>query len=376
MEISQRYQITKKVTLVGALVNAFLASAQVVFGLIGQSQALLADGIHTLSDLSSDFVVLYASSRSSIAADENHPYGHGRIETLASLLLGLILVGVGISLGIRGINSIFTPDRPDPEVITIFFAGLAIVSKEALYRYTMKAARQVHSTLLESNAMHHRSDALSSIVVVIGIASQLAGIPHMDAAAAVIVGLMIALMGYKLTRKSLDELIDSSLDMTLVENIQQLIKADNNVKAIHSLRSRSLGGLGHVDAELRVEPRLTVSEAHYIAFSLEEKIRSEFPSIVDVSIHVDPLTETSHEEVTDLPARDELIAILREHWQGMPISDHISQINLHYLNRKIDADFVLPLALNTQENQAQIAQLIESAQSIKCIGLASIYFHQ
>ncbi len=147
MDLEKRHRITRKVTLVGVFVNAGLSLAQITCGMIGQSQALLADGIHTLADLSSDFVVLFAASKASLAADEDHPYGHGRIETLASLLLGVLLIGVGLSLGIRGWFSIFVADKPDPELITVFFASLAIVSKEFLYRYTIKAARLLHSSL-------------------------------------------------------------------------------------------------------------------------------------------------------------------------------------------------------------------------------------
>ncbi len=376
MEIDHRHRVTKKVTLVGALVNAILALAQIVSGLIGQSQALLADGIHTLSDLSSDFIVLYATKQSSREADDDHPYGHGRIETIASLLLGVILISVGVSLGIRGSFSIFSTDRPDPEIITLLFAGLAIASKEWLYRYTIKAAKSIHSTLLESNAMHHRSDALSSIVVVVGIGSQLAGIPHMDAAAAVLVALMIMSMGYRLGRKSLNELIDSSLDASLVGEIRALISTDKSIKAIHSLRTRSMGGLGYVDAELRVNPRLTVSEAHHIAFLLEQRIKDEFPSIIDVSIHIDPFNESGHEHVSELPNREELMAELQDHWSAISSHSQISQINLHYLKHKIDIDIVLPLALHCDTHDEQITQLIEQAREINCIGQVRVYYRR
>ena len=197
MEAKQRQRVTQRVTLVGALVNCLLAALQIIFGLLGKSQALLADGLHTLSDLSTDFIVLYASGRASKEADEAHPYGHGRIETLASLLLGAILAAVGIGIGIRGIENIFDPQHINPKPITILFAFIAIVAKESLYHYTLRAARLTHSTLLESNAWHHRSDALSSIVVVVGITAQVLGVPHMDALAAIIVGAMILLMGFR-----------------------------------------------------------------------------------------------------------------------------------------------------------------------------------
>jgi len=225
MESAERHRITQRVTLTGAAVNCVLASLQIVFGLLGKSQALLADGIHTLSDLSTDFIVLYASKRSSKAADTDHPYGHGRIETLASMLLGAILGMVGIGIGIRGVETIFNPQAFNPEAITIVFAGIAIVAKEGLYRYTLRAARATHSSLLESNAWHHRSDALSSIVVVIGISAQVMGVPYMDAVAAIIVACMISWMGLRLGRKALDELIDTGLDLDLIEQVRGAMQA-------------------------------------------------------------------------------------------------------------------------------------------------------
>ena len=376
MDLEQRHRITRKVTLVGAFTNTALSLAQIICGLIGQSQALLADGIHTLADLSSDFVVLFAASKASLAADEDHPYGHGRIETLASLLLGVLLIGVGLSLGIRGWFSIFVADKPDPELITVFFAGLAIVSKEFLYRYTIKAARQLHSSLLEANAMHHRSDVFSSIVVVVGISAQLMGIPHMDALASIIVGILIAIMGYRLSRNSLDELIDSSLDQNLVQDIKSIISSHDEVKAIHSLRTRSMGGLGYVDAEILVNPRLTVSEAHHIAFSLEEQIKLDFPRVIDISIHIDPMTEGEHEAVNHLPSRHELLEKLQIAWESLPVHHEIEQINLHYLDQLIEIDIVLPLAFSHESHRVEIDRFVASTSELANIGRVSIYFRQ
>ncbi|MCP4430743.1 MAG: cation transporter [Gammaproteobacteria bacterium] len=376
MELEERHQVTLKVTLVGALVNAGLSALQIIFGIFGQSQALLADGLHTLSDLSSDFIVLLASKLSSRAADDEHPYGHGRIETLASLLLGLILISVGISLAVRGSSSIFETEKPDPKIITVFFAVLAILCKEFLYRYTIRAARSNHSTLLESNALHHRSDALSSIVVVIGISSQLAGIPHMDAAAAIIVGLMIISMGVNLCRRSLNELIDSSLNPQQVELITEILENSGDIRAIHSLRTRSMGGLGYVDAELRVNPRLTVSEAHHIAYSLGEKIKSKASGIVDVSIHIDPMTETKHEELNHLPSRSELMTMLQSSWQEVTLGNHILQINLHYLEDGVELDIVLPAEFHDQNYNQETELLVQKATCLTEISQVNIYYKQ
>ncbi|MCP4331668.1 MAG: cation transporter, partial [Gammaproteobacteria bacterium] len=304
MEIEQRQKITQRVTLTGAAVNCVLAILQISFGLLGKSQALLADGFHTLSDLSTDFIVLYASRRAAKAADDDHPYGHGRIETLASLMLGAILLMVGVGIGIRGFESMLNPQNVDPQAITIVFAFLAIVAKEGLYRYTLRAARAMHSSMLEANAWHHRSDALSSVVVVVGISTQLLGVPYMDALAAMIVAVMISIMGFRLGRKALHELIDTGLDTNLVEEVRVAMLNHASVVGIHNLRTRSMGGLGYIDAHIEVDSNLTVSEAHYIAHRIEHLVKKQFPKSIDVQIHIDPLDDTIKESVlAKLPER-------------------------------------------------------------------------
>jgi cation diffusion facilitator family transporter len=376
MKDKQRHQVTKKVTLVGALVNGLLAFLQISSGLLGNSQALLADGIHTLSDLGSDFIVLLAASQSAKAADKEHPYGHGRIETLASVLLGLILIGVGVGVGFRGFNSIISSNQIAPEPFTLAFAIIAILSKEGLYRYTLKASKRIHSTLLEANAWHHRSDALSSIIVLCGIAAQMIGVPYMDSLAAAIVALMISFMGYKLARKALEELIDTSLKSELVSNIKETIEKKDSVKDVHSLRTRSMGGQGYIDAEIRVNPRLTVSEAHHIAFSLEQQIKTEFPQIIDVGIHVDPLTEFGHHWVSDLPSREEILDRLNRQWSSINCSDKIQEIRLHYLNRQVEIDLVLPVKLASSRFQSQIDELVEQASKVDFVGQVNVYFER
>lgn len=374
MEADKRYRDTQRVTLVGALTNAVLASLQIVFGIVGKSQALLADGLHTLADLSTDFIVLYASRRASKAADEDHPYGHGRIETLASMLLGGLLALVGIGIGWRGFEAVIDPQQSNPEAITVVFALLAIVAKESLYHYTIRAAREIHSSLLEANAWHHRSDAMSSIVVVVGISAQLGGIPYMDAAAAIIVAVMIFVMGLRLSRKALYELVDTALDATLVEQIQQTMTSNPSVEAVHSLRTRSMGGLGYVDAEILVNPRLTVSEAHFVAFQLEQLIKQQYSQIIDVQIHVDPLSESGHETVIELPARERVEKDLALAWAKDDDSIDVSRINLHYLHRGIELDLVLANRFNQHEYAQQIERLIEQAADIEYIGKVNLYF--
>jgi len=374
MDVDRRYHITRKVTLTGAVVNCALASLQIIFGILGNSQALLADGIHTLSDLATDFIVLFASQRAAKAADEDHPYGHGRIETLASVILGGILGLVGIGIGLRGLDTVFAPPQANPQAITILFALLAIVAKESLYHYTIRAARICHSSLLESNAWHHRSDALSSIVVVAGISTQLLGIPYMDALAAIVVGMMILAMGFRLSRKALYELIDTGLDADLIRRIKLSMETSECIEALHRLRSRSMGGLGYIDAEILVDPRLTVSEAHYIAYQLEQSIKREFPQIIDVQIHVDPLSESGHDSVIDLPGRGQVEKDLELAWQALAHRHQIAQIKLHYLNRAIEIDLVFPLRSSNQEHHVEVGQLKALAQQIGYVGRVNIYY--
>jgi len=370
-----RSRVTQRVTLVGAAVNCLLALLQIVFGLLGKSQALFADGLHTLADLSTDFIVLYASRRASKKADKGHPYGHGRIETLASMLLGAVLFMVGVGIGLRGLESITSPSGTNPEWITVVFAGLAIVAKESLYRYTLKAARKHHSSLLESNAWHHRSDALSSIVVVAGITTQLLGVPYMDAVAAIVVGAMIMVMGYRLSRKALNELIDSGLEFELVDEVREAMLADSSVVGIHNLRSRSMGGQGYIDAHIEVDSDLTVSEAHYIAHKIAHRIKSQYPRIVDVQIHIDPLDDAIKESVlARLPERSTIESDLHNAWHDIEQSAAISQIKLHYLDRLIEIDLVLPAALCGSQHQATIEALRASASGLDYIGKVNIYF--
>jgi cation diffusion facilitator family transporter len=371
----QRHRTTQRVTLVGAAINCGLAALQITFGLLGKSQALLADGMHTLSDLSTDFIVLYASKRASKEADEEHPYGHGRIETLASMLLGAILAAVGIGIGVRGVESILDPRLIDPEPITILFAALAIVAKEGLYRYTLRAARTVHSTLLESNAWHHRSDALSSIVVLIGITAQVLGVPHMDALAAIIVGAMILWMGVRLGRMALSELIDTGLDLGLVEDLRSAMLADSSVVGIHNLRTRSMGGQGYIDAHIEVDSDLTVSEAHYIAHKIEHRLKKQFPKIIDVHIHIDPLDDAIKDSVlARLPERSVIEADLQQAWSGIEASGQIDQIKLHYLDKLIEIDLVLPASMCNHEQRGAVDSLQQSASNLDYVGKVNIYY--
>ncbi|MHB1240041.1 MAG: cation diffusion facilitator family transporter, partial [Gammaproteobacteria bacterium] len=246
-----RYQASRRVTVVGAMVNVVLSVVKVVFGLQGHSQALVADGIHSLSDLVSDAMVLVAVRHGSRDADEDHPYGHGRIETVITVALGVFLILVGAGIMYDAGYRLFAPrDLLRPDVLTLVIAALSIVSKEALYHYTARAARRFRSNVLRANAWHHRSDAISSVVVAVGIAGTLAGLPYLDAIAAIVVAAMIAKIGWGLMWQSVRELIDTGLERERVVAVEHAIQSVPGVKALHMLRSRRMGSDALVDVHI------------------------------------------------------------------------------------------------------------------------------
>jgi len=372
--INERKQTIKKVTFVGIIVNIFLALAQILSGFLAHSQALIADGLHTLADLISDFVVIITAHHSAKEADKDHPYGHGRIETLSSIFLGMALIGVALGMGYRGIESIADKQVVATEPYALFFAFLAIFSKEFLYQYTIRAARKIKSTLLESNALHHRSDVFSSIVVVIGVGAQLAGIEHMDALAAIIVSIMISLMGLHLVKKAFSELIDTSLDQELVAQIKQHIENIDGVVAVHRLRSRSMGGMGYIDTEIRVNPRLSVSEAHFISLHIEDTIKKKFTEIIDVTVHIDPVAESDHDSILKLPSRSELLFSLYSAWESVEGAEQIRNIHLHYLTHQVEIDVIFPLD-NAGDNFSKLTEQIHRrAANIPYVGQINIYY--
>jgi len=369
-----RKKVIQKVTYTGILVNTLLALAQIVSGLIAHSQALLADGLHTLADLISDFIVLITAHHSAKAADDDHPYGHARIETLSSIFLGLALIAVALGMGYKGIQTFAQTETVQTESYALVFAFIAIFSKEFLYRYTIHAARKIKSTLLESNALHHRSDVFSSIIVVIGVGAQVAGIEHMDALAAIIISVMISLMGIHLVKKAFEELIDTSLDQHLVEKIKDHINKMSGVITVHSLRSRSMGGMGFIDTEIRVNPRLSVSEAHYISLHIEKTVKKKFSEISDITVHIDPVAETEHEYILQLPRRSELLFNLYSAWESLENSEKIKNIHLHYLTRQIEVDIILPLEFGCDKENKLASELYQKARSIPFVGDINIYY--
>jgi cation diffusion facilitator family transporter len=339
-----RGHATRRVAVVSGLVNFFLSLAQIAVGLIAGSAALVADGVHSASDLLSDILVWVAARHAAQAPDKDHPYGHGRFETAATLGLGILLTLVALGIVWNGIERLFNVAQPAPEMIALVVAAVGIAAKESLYWYTILVARRLNSEMLRANAWHHRSDAISSIVVLIGVGGAVLGFAYMDALAAIIVGLMVAKIGWDLGFAALTELVDTALDEREVAEASRVIMGIDGVRSVHMLRTRRHGAEASADVHVQVAPRLSVSEGHMISQAVEDRLIEKVGSITDVTVHIDP--EDDEEAVTcrGLPLRNEAQDALEAVWrevEGLPAQ---REIRLHYLGGQIDAELVLPLA--------------------------------
>lgn len=286
--LKERNKKIRSVTLWGVLINILLMVIKIVSGTIIKSSALIADGIHSLSDLGTDFVVLAGIRVSNKPPDDAHPYGHKRFETLATQIVGLVLLGVGIGFIWKASTAIFRGVENFPGSLMLIVASLSVVAKEMIFLLTRKVSRETHSTALYANAWHHRSDSLSSLAVLIGGIASLLGWGYADHAAAIVVGLMIAGVAGKILYEGLIEITEHSADKESIEKISQLLSMEKDVLDWHALRSRRVGGELFVDLHVLVDPEISVKASHEICERVEDKIEGALKKPVNVLIHCEP----------------------------------------------------------------------------------------
>jgi cation diffusion facilitator family transporter len=333
---NERYWQAKKVTLIGASVNALLGIIKLIGGYLYHSHALIADGIHSISDLFTDVMVLLASKYGSLDADDTHPYGHQRIETAATLLLSLLLILAGCGIAWDAIDELIHSENTMPGWLSLPVVCISILANETLFHYTRYVGKRINSQLITANAWHHRSDAASSIVVLLGLIGSLAGFIYLDAVAAVIVGLMIVKMGWDYGWNSVKELVDTAVDAELLAEIEGVIQSIDGVQKIHQLRSRFMGNDVLIDVHILVSPKISVSEGHYIAQHVHNALVEQIASVNDVIVHVDPEDDEVCSPSLHLPNRKVIQEqLLSEVHIDFP---QILFWNLHYLNGKISLD--------------------------------------
>lgn len=282
-----------RVTLIGMLVNILLSILKMFLGIIGNSSALVADAFHSLSDIISDVAVLVGVKFWSAPADIDHPHGHKKIEIVTSFFIGVLLFFVGIGIVYRAVIDIQGADKAPPNLVTLVAAGLSIILKEVLYRWTAFHGIKLKSSALIANAWHHRSDAISSLPVLFSIliASIFPKLGVVDVIGAVIVSGFIFQAAYKIMREAFDTLIDASAPPEIVEKIKFIILEYPEVHGYHNLRTRYLGSSAiSVDFHMEVEPMMPVHRADRIAHEVEDKLIAQIDEVVDVVIHLDPIT--------------------------------------------------------------------------------------
>jgi cation diffusion facilitator family transporter len=349
-----RYEAGRRVTLVSVTTNLSLTITQVVIGVLGNSQALVADAMHTLSDLVGDMMVLFALMHGRKEADEDHPYGHARIETAVTMLLGVILFAVGIGIAVRaGINLTTATTFVVPSTLAFWTAMLTLGAKEGMYHYTIRVARRFQSDMLRASAWHHRSDALSSLIVAAGIGGSLFGFGYLDSVAALIIALMIIKVGVELAWQAAKELVDTGLSLQDVEAIRATILAVGGVQALHELRTRRLGGRAIVDVHIIVDDRLSVTEGHQISDVVRSRVTGEHPLVSDAMVHIDTEEDIHGPACPDLPLRDEALQRLARLFRDIPEGKWIERTTLHYRDSRINLELLLPLATVSGPQQAE-----------------------
>lgn len=287
-----RYQAGRRSTLISVVVNVVLTATQLVAGMIAGSQALVADGVHSLSDLVGDVVVLFAGQRSRKAPDHDHQYGHQRYENAASLMLGALLLAVGLAMLWSAVVKIEDPSLiPQVKTIALWVAIGTLIAKEALFRYMLAVATRIRSGMLIANAWHARSDAASSLVVSIGIAGNLLGYRMLDPIAAMIVGFLVARMGWSFGWNALHDLMDRAVDEDTLAAIGQTLTDSPGVHGWHDLRTRKMGDAILVDVHLEIDGTLTVAQGHRIAMTARQRVM-ENHAVLNVMTHVDPVASS------------------------------------------------------------------------------------
>ena len=332
------FRAASRVTLLGMVLDAVLGLLKCVGGWLFNSQALLVDGIHSFTDVASDLVVLGVMKLSRREPDADHPYGHQRFETLGTMILGSFLIAIGGALAWDNLWRVLSDETlrvPGWPVLVI--ALLSVAGKEWIFRYTRRVGERIRSDLIIANAWHSRTDAFSSIVVLVGAAGAMAGFPWLDAIAAVVIAVIIAHVGWQFTWSSVRELVDTGLSDEDTERLRTVAGETEGVRNVHDLRSRRMGSDILVDVHLLVKPEISVSEGHQIGMRAVGRMRDALPHIRMINFHIDAEND-QRGSVTQphLPSRGEIRARLREQLPELMAEPH--HLRLHYLDNQVHVE--------------------------------------
>jgi len=302
-QLDIRRKAAEKVTIIGAVLDTVLGILKIVIGMIANSTALIADGIHSLSDLATDFMVVIVLRLSHRAPDENHPWGHARFETVATVALGVILVGVGGAMAYDSLRLLFSgQSTPLPTWPALLAATLSIIGKEWIFQYTHRVGKRLGSDLLIANAWHSRTDAFSSVVVLLAVAGAMAGLWWLDALAAVLVALLVGKIGWDMVAKSTKELVDTALPEEKIDQLREQALNVDGVLDVHSFKSRRMGSQSLLEMHLQVRPHLSAAEGHFIGDNVAHRLQSRFDDISHIIFHIDTYDDEPLHDTVARPA--------------------------------------------------------------------------
>lgn len=319
-----------RVTLVGAGINTTLSMAKITAGLMLASPALVADGVHSLSDLVSDVLVFWALRHSALAPDENHPYGHGRFETLATLALAAILALTGLGIAWDAAMRLLSGADSAPGLWALAVIALAIFAKEALYHYTRAVGEQTGSRMIIANAWHHRTDALSSVVALVGVGAAQLGFGWGDPVAAIIIAAMLGRVAWEFGKGAVDELVDTQAPDGLRADLQDSLNRTPGVEGLRDLRMRQHGTRAVADVSVMVDPHITVTEGHRIAEAARSDALDRIDALEDIIIHVEPAGHFDGFGATEAPLRGEIEGLILTLAQAHPMVANVARVQLGY----------------------------------------------
>ena len=377
------YSEIRRLTLIGGVLDLFLGFVKVLIGYIGNSQALIADGIHSLSDLITDILVLVATKHSAQAADEGHPYGHDRIQTLVSLALAGSLGIIAIVIAWDAVIRIVSPESLLlPGFWPLAVAAISVVSKEGYFQYVVRHPSAATSRMLYANAWHSRSDALSSLAVIVGVGGVLAGFAWADAFAAIVVAGLLLVVAYRIGREGAEELIDSAASPVLNANMRKTILSIEGVRDSHELRTRRMADKVLADLHIRVDPLISVSEGHRIGDEVMDALKTRFPEVGDVVVHIDPEDDIVGDVYSKPPMRSVIVAEINTSLHNLRnnfdtrFSLQPKNIVVHYLDDgcQIEIWMTMPDEATTRDCSLASSTIKDALMRIDNIVSASVLF--
>ena len=364
-----------KAILVGAAANLLLSCIKFIGGILGNSMALVADAFHSLSDLLTDVVVYFSHGFGQLPPDQDHPYGHGRAETIGTTIVGLLIIFAGLGVAYESWEAMSSIIEKTPGWIAASTACFSILVNEGLYHYTLKIGNATKSPSLVANAWHHRTDAISSIAALVGVIGAWNGISIMDPLAGALVGLMVCKVGYDFTREGFRDLMDTALSEEHTKKVFAILNEIPEVLHFHDLRSRTIGGEILMDVHILVNPEMTVTEGHQIAEVVRRNIIKEFGNVQDVLVHVDGEHDAEVENLYNTTRRD-ITEIINPIIEGLERVRSNPEIRTHHIKGKILLDVFLQMEGNQEMEgiQKRINEIKSRLEANPQIDRARIFY--